>query len=142
MDWWAWFVLGAFLMGTELVVLDVAFYLMFIGIAAVLTGLAVFAGLPAEPWMQWVLFAVLAFTSMMSFRKRLYEKLRGNAPGYDATLTGEYLQLDEDLEPGATCSITYRGSSWTVQNSSSIRIEKGANTQIEGVNGLTLMVGS
>ncbi len=142
MDWWAWFVLGAFLMATELVALDVAFYLMFIGIAAVITGLAVLAGLPGDIWMQWVLFALLALASMLSFRKRLYEKLRGDAPGYDATLTGEYLQLDEDLAPGASCRITYRGSSWMVQNSSSNLIGKGVNTKIERVDGLTLMVGS
>lgn len=140
MDWWAWFVLGAFLMGVELVAIDAAFYLMFIGIAAVITGLAVFTGLPAESWIQWVLFSVLALSSMLMFRKRLYEKLRGNAPGFDA-IRGEFLELEADLEAGAKCRLAFRGSTWTVRNKGSSRLEKGASVQIKQVNGLTLIVG-
>jgi len=140
MDWWAWFVLGAFLMGVELVAIDAAFYLMFIGIAAVLTGLAVLSGLSPEAWMQWVLFAVLALSSMLMFRKRLYEKLRGNAPGFDV-LTGEFLELEEDLKAGATCRLAFRGSTWKVKNKGPESLAKGASVQINRVNGLTLIVG-
>jgi len=140
MDWWVWFVLGAFFMGVELVAIDAAFYLMFIGVAAVLTGLAVLADLPMEIWMQWVLFAVLSITSMLMFRKRLYEKLRGNAPGFDV-ITGEYLELEADLKAGASCRQAFRGSTWTVKNTGSSLLVKGTSTQVTQISGLTLVVG-
>jgi membrane protein implicated in regulation of membrane protease activity len=142
MDWWAWFVLGGLLMASELMLIDAAFYLMFIGVAASVTGLAVLAGIAPDIWMQWILFAILGVASMVVFRKRLYEKLRGNAPGFDATPKGEFVELEVDLSPGESCRITYRGSSWTVQNSGAKLIEKGSKTKINKVKGLTLMVGN
>lgn len=142
MDWWAWFVLGGLLMASELSLIDAAFYLVFIGVAAIVTGLAVLAGIAPDIWMQWVLFAILGVASMVLFRQRLYEKLRGNAPGFDATPTGEFVELEVDLSPGESCRITYRGSSWTVQNSGLKLIEKGSQTKINSVKGLTLMVGN
>ena len=133
MDWWAWFVLGGLLMASELLLIDAAFFLMFIGVAAMVTGLAVLAGIAPDIWQQWVLFAILAVASMVLFRKRLYEKLKGNAPGFDATPIGEFLALEDDLSPGESCRITYRGSSWTVQNSGLKLIEKGSHTKIISV---------
>ncbi len=142
MDWWAWFVLGGLLMATEIILIDAAFYLMFIGIAALITGAVGLTGVSLDIWAQWLLFAFLAITSMVIFRKRLYEKLRGDAPGFDASLKGEFLQLDTDLSPGDSCRISYRGSNWTVQNKGSTLIEKGSNTKITSVDGLTLVVGN
>ena len=141
MVWWAWFVLAAILMGAELMVVDVAFYLMFIGFAAAITGFIGMLGVTLEVWLQWIVFSVLAIGSMLMFRKRLYEKLRGNAPGFDATPLGELLQLNDNLAPGDSCRASYRGSSWTVRNDGTKLIEKGSSTEITAIDGLTLVVG-
>lgn len=141
MDWWVWFVLGIFLMGTELLAIDAAFYLMFIGVAALITGALGLTGIELELWLQCIIFAALALASMVLFRKRLYQKLKGDAPGYDATPLGETLRLDADLLPGDSCRISFRGSNWTVQNGGESTIEKDQAVEITDVRGLTLVVG-
>ena len=45
MPWWGWVIFGVLLLGSELFVVDVAFYLVFIGIAAAITGLVGLAGI-------------------------------------------------------------------------------------------------
>ena len=60
MPWWGWMIIGAILFGSELLLVDAGFYLVFIGIAAAITGLIGAAGLGLEPWLQWVIFSVIA----------------------------------------------------------------------------------
>ena len=99
MPWWGWMIFGAFLLGSELLAIDAAFYLVFIGFAAILTGVAELIGLELEFWAQWVLFAGLSLVAMVLFRKQLYEKIRGGGIGFDASPTGDILKLKETLQP-------------------------------------------
>ena len=71
MPWWGWIIFGMLLLGSELFIVDVAFYLVFIGIAAAITGLVGLAGIELALWGQWLLFAALAIVSMVLFRERL-----------------------------------------------------------------------
>jgi len=140
MPWWGWIIFGLLLLGSELMVVDAAFYLVFIGIAAVMTGLVGSAGLMLEPWVQWLLFAVLSISTMVLFRKRLYQKLRGGTANYDSGPVGESLRLEETLKPGDSCRMTHRGTTWTVLNRSSEVIEKGKDVKIDSIDGLTLII--
>ena len=63
MTWWGWIIAGAILLGAELSFVNAQFYLVFVGSAAILTGLATLV-LPLPEWVQWALFAVLAIVSM------------------------------------------------------------------------------
>ena len=141
MPWWGWIVVGALLFGSELMLVDAAFYLVFIGAAAIITGLTVMAGVGLEPWAQWLLFAGLAIISMVFFRERIYQKLRAVKTDYRSGPSGETIRLEQDLAPGESCRLDYRGTTWTVLNSGSEAIEKGKDIQIQKVNGLTLVVG-
>lgn len=141
MPWWGWIIVGALLFGSELMLVDAAFYLVFIGAAAIITGLTVMAGVGLEQWAQWLLFAVLAIVSMVLFRERIYQKLRAVKTEYPSGPSGETIRLEEDLAPGETCRLNYRGTTWTVLNGGSEAIEKGKNVEIKNVNGLTLVVG-
>ena len=85
MPWWGWMIVGALLLGSELLIVDAGFYLVFIGIAAAITGLVELAGLGLEPWVQWILFSVIALIFMVMFRKKLYAKLRGSGVGYETS---------------------------------------------------------
>ena len=141
MPWWGWIIFGAFLFGSELLLVDAAFYLVFIGIAAIVTGLVGLVGLQLEHWAQWLLFAVLSLSSMVLFREKLYKKIRGGGPGFDASPNGEILKLQESLQPGDRCRMEHRGTNWTILNSSAEAIEKGSNVQVTSVEGLTLKIG-
>lgn len=140
MPWWSWIIFGVVMLGSELLGVDAAFYLVFIGAAAILTGLIWLAGLTLEPWVQWLLFAVLSLLAMVFFRKRVYQKMRGGVAVYVSGPVGEFLHLEETLAPGASCRMSYRGAGWTVMNSGAHTIRKGERAQIKTVQGLTLMI--
>lgn len=141
MPWWGWMILGAFLLGSELMmIVDAAFFLVFIGAAAIATGVVVLTGVAIEPWAQWLLFSALAVTCMVFFRKRLYDKLRAPGVGYQDGLGGERIRLDEDLAPGARARQSYRGTDWTVINRGSAALTAGTEVTIDHVEGASIIL--
>jgi len=142
MPWWGWMIVGALLLGSELLIVDAGFYLVFIGIAAAITGLVELAGVGLEPWVQWILFSVIALILMVFFRKKLYAKLRGSGIGYETGPTGEIVTVEQPLQPGETGRLAYRGTEWTAVNTSDQAFEQGQHVQISSVDGLTLKLGT
>lgn len=142
MPWWGWFVIGVFLMLAELVGVDAAFYLIFVGVAAVLTGslLLVVPGLSVS--LQFVCFAVLSIATMVLFRQRLYNRFRGGAMGYKDPTLGASIVIDADLAPGATARVTHRGSPWTARNIGTTLIASGDRAVVSKTVGLELQVTS
>ena len=138
MPWWGWMILGAILFGSELLIVDAGFYLVFIGVAAALVGLVELAGVGLEPWVQWALFSVIALVSMVLFRQKLYAKLRGSGVGYEVGPAGEIVTVEQALQPGESGRLAYRGTEWTVVNTSDEVFEQGQHVQISSVQGLTL----
>ena len=63
MPWWGWIIFGALLLGSELMFIDAAFYLVFIGLAAIITGVVGLSGMDLEYWVQWILFAGLSLVA-------------------------------------------------------------------------------
>jgi membrane protein implicated in regulation of membrane protease activity len=123
MDWWAWIAVGAILLGSELAFVD-----------------AQFGGLELAPWLQWLIFAVLAAVSTIVFRRRIYERMRRKLPAMKGGPAGEMLIMPTALPPGETCRLEYRGGSWSAINGGKAEIAAGAKARIERVDGLTLVV--
>ncbi|MGO9933993.1 MAG: NfeD family protein [Steroidobacteraceae bacterium] len=140
MHWWAWIVIGAVLLGTELAFVNAQFYLVFLGISALVVGLLELGGLLAADWLQWTTFAVIAVISMLTFRKQIYDKMRGELPPLRSGPAGEFVTLPTQLAPGATCRLEYRGASWSALNGGKSAIEEGCSARIDRVDGLTLVV--
>ena len=138
MPWWGWIIFGALLLGSELLIVDAGFYLVFIGIAAALTGLIELAGLGLEPWLQWVVFSIASLVLMVLFRKQLYDKLRGSGVGYQIGPTGEIVTVEQTLQPGESGRLAYRGTEWSAVNTSDQVMEQGQHVQISSVDSLTL----
>jgi membrane protein implicated in regulation of membrane protease activity len=106
---WGWLVLGVLLFSAEMFLIDAQFYLVFLGAAAIVVGLVTWLGVPLPESGQWVLFAVLSLLAMLTFRKRLYEKLRKPQDTVPESLTvGDRVMLPESLAPGQTCRVEYR----------------------------------
>ncbi len=140
MQWWAWVVGGAVLLGAELGFVDAQFYLVFLGGAAVVVGLLA-ATVPAiADWVQWSAFAVLAVGSMVGFRSRVYAVVRGHLPAVGTGPIGGTLTLAEGLAPGQTCQAEHGGSFWSVRNAGTAALPAGARVRIVAVDGLTLKV--
>ncbi|MFT4591140.1 MAG: hypothetical protein ACI80M_000454 [Gammaproteobacteria bacterium] len=140
MPWWGWIILGAVLLGSELMVIDAAFYLVFLGIAAAITGLAVLLGIVMEPWLQWMMFGSLSLITMFTFRGRVYDKIRGNVADYAEGPVGQMLRLESDLAAGTQFRQEFRGSTWMVINRGTADITAGTEVPITEVSGLNLIV--
>ncbi len=141
MPWWGWIIFGALLLGSELMFIDAAFFLVFIGLAAIITGLVGLLGMSLDYWVQWILFAGLSLVTMVLFRKQLYEKLRGGSSvGYETGPAGETIKLDQNLAPGDRARIAYRGTTWTILNMGAEAMSSGENVRIHSVDGLTLKI--
>ena len=140
MSWWGWMVIGAVLLGAELFVVEAEFYLVFIGIAAVLTGLGVLV-VPSLPlWAHWLVFAGLAITSMIFFRRRVYGALRSAPLGLKPDLVGDILRVPASLAPGDTCRVEIRGTTWTAVNAGRSSLEAGEKATILAVDGVILRI--
>jgi membrane protein implicated in regulation of membrane protease activity len=140
MAWWSWMVIGMLLLAAELFIIEADFFLVFLGAAAIVTGLLGIAMPELPVWAQWLSFAVLALVSMLFFRKRVYNRLRRQVPDMANDMLSEHLTLPVSLPVDATCRVELRGSTWTVRNVGTVVIPPGVNVRIVGVDGVTLRV--
>lgn len=139
MTWWGWVIAGAILLGAELSFVNAHFYLVFVGSAAILVGLASLV-LPLAEWLQWGLFAALAVVSMVAFRSRIYQRFRGATPAVQTGPQGGVITLPAALGAGDSCQAEYGGSYWTVRNDSNAPLPAGSRARIVAVQQLTLLV--
>ena len=136
--WWVWIALGLVLFAAEMATPG-GFYLMFIGLAAIVVGLC--APVVTVNWVQVVIFAVLSVVFVTLLRKPLVERLRISTPKADQPeFIGETGKTLEDIAPGATGKVELRGVSWSAQNSSAQALAMGSSCKVTGRDGLKLIV--
>ena len=139
MNWWGWIIAGAILLGAELSFVNAQFYLVFIGSAAILVGI-ITAAMPVPVWAQWGLFALLAVVSMVSFRRRVYDRFHAALPQVNTGPAGGVITLKVGLAAGESCQAEYGGTFWTVRNDSDTALASGSRARITSVRDLTLLV--
>jgi membrane protein implicated in regulation of membrane protease activity len=142
MQWWTWFVLGTLLLAVELFAIDAQFFLIFIGAAAIVVGIIGMLGIGLPVWVQWVLFAGLSVGAVATMRRQIYAKLRSRPMANVDTDVNQRVRIPEELAPGKSARVEYRGTSWTVHNVGKHPIPAGQEVRIESVDGLTLHVRS
>jgi membrane protein implicated in regulation of membrane protease activity len=141
MPWWGWLVLAAVLLASEMFLLDAQFYLVFLGVSAAIVGLLGWTGLELAEWVEWLIFAILSVIAMVTFRRRVYEIVKGRTGVVEERITpGDRVVVPVRLDAGATCRVDYRGSSWTARNIGEGEIRAGAEAIIERAEGLTLHI--
>jgi len=140
MAWWSWGILGMALFGMELFAVDAQFYLVFAGLAAVVVGLLGLVGLELPVWAQWLSFAVLSVVAMFTIRGQIYSKLLSKPLGKVSTDVDQRIVIGQELAPGKSCRIEYRGSGWTAVNVGKHVIPAGGDARIDSIEGLTLHV--
>ena len=142
MIWWGWMIFGAVLLGAELFAIDAQFYLVFLGISAALLGLADLIGIALPEWLQWTTFAAFSLISFFTFRKSLYKRIHGGAGGFRGGLSGDIIDIGEEIEVGRETRVNHRGSKWTARNVGTEDIAAGTRAKIVKVDGLTLYLES
>ncbi len=139
MNWWGWISGGVIMLGAELLLIDAQFYLVFIGGSALLVGALVVLGLVVEPWLQWLLFSLIAVISLLGLRQRIYQRLRGGLPAIEVGgITGQTVHVPVALAAGEQCRLEFRGTTWDAVNADTGAISAGASARIERVEGLML----
>src|ERR1700679_2756358 len=126
MEWWSWIAVGAVLLGWELTFVDAQFYLVFVGASAFVVGMLQLTGLSMPVWLQWLIFAALSVSSLVIFRKRIYDRMRRQLPPLKGGPAGEIVTLPADLPPGESCRLEFRGCSWSALNGGKAPIAPGA----------------
>ena len=138
MPWWGWIIFGVVLLGAELLAIEAQFYLVLLGVAALLTGLGVAAGLPGPPYAEWGLFMVLAVVLMFGVRRQLYGRLVGSPPPMYEVVVGEIATVSETIEPGALGRAQLRGTEWMARNVGRTSLSEGQRARIERVENLVV----
>jgi membrane protein implicated in regulation of membrane protease activity len=103
-------------------------------------GLLGLSGIEMPIWLQWLSFAVLSLLAMVTVRRQLYEKLRTRPFGNVHTDIDRPVLIPEELAPGRSGRVEYRGSGWTALNVGDQVIPANSEVRIESVDGLTLNV--
>ena len=132
-----WVVLGLGLAAIELATPG-GFFVIFFGIAAAAVGLLDFVGLAPQPWVQWLLFPVIAVVSLRLFRKPLLDRLNVGEPKNVDSLVGEVTIAAADIPPGQHGRAELRGSSWSVRNVHTELVAAGQRCRVVAVQGLML----
>jgi membrane protein implicated in regulation of membrane protease activity len=143
MTWWLWILAGLVLMVAE-VVAPGGIIMLFFGVAALIVGALVAAGLGGPVWFQWLLFSVLSIVSLVTLRGPILRRMReGVARSAQVdSLVGELVLLITDLAPGAEGKVELRGTSWTAKNVGDRPLSKGQQCKVDRIDGLKLFVRS
>jgi hypothetical protein len=140
MPWWGWIVIGMLLLGAELFV-EAEFFLVFIGVSALVTGLVAVAAPGLPEWSHWLVFAAVAVASMVFFRRRLYRALRPqNVPGLKPAFLGDEIDVPVALAAGGTCRVELHGTTWQLRNTGVAPVAAGGRVRVVAVEGVELRV--
>ncbi len=139
MPWWAWILSGLVLLGLELAL--GTFYLVFLGIAAIVVGLLAMFGASGPAWLEWLLFIGFSVGLVLLLRKPLLGKFNIQSDSRDIdTLVGVTAVAVEGIPPGGIGRVEMRGTVWTAHNAGTTALAPGQRSQVERVQGLSLWV--
>lgn len=137
LSWWLWVVLGLVLAAIELATPG-GFFVIFFGVSAVVVGLLELAGLARAPWLQWLLFPVIAVVALRLFRKPLLTMLSTSEPPSVDSLVGEVAVAVADIAVGQHGRAELRGTTWQARNVGEYGVLAGQRSRVVAVEGLTL----
>lgn len=142
LDWWLWSLLGLALLGVELFTPG-GFFLVFLGVAALIVGGMTAAGAGGALATQVLLFMGLSAAGIALFRKALrarFGRPPANAADEVDSLVGTTAVALQTLLPGGSGRVELRGTPWSARNSGAVEVRRGQHCTVERVEGLTLWV--
>jgi len=142
MAWWAWILLGVFLLCSELAA-STGFTLVLMGVAAFMIGAANFMGLEGPLWAEWLAFGIIASMLVVVLRQRIHVLIWDQSEEMPSNpLIGETGQVHESLAPGEKGRAELGGSSWVILNAGDSELPHGARFRVVKVDGIMLHVES
>jgi len=138
MAWWGWIVIGVALLAAETAIAT-DFYLVVLGLSALLVGLIGLAGLSLPIWLQWLLFGALSAVFLVVVRRAL-PRTAGLRDDPNQVVVGEVALVKERIDPGSVGQAELRGATWTARNISSSPLAAGSRARVHRIDGLMLHV--
>lgn len=129
--------------GLILIIADVvfgSFFMLFLGVGALVTGAAVWSGMLANPVYQWLCFALVSLSGVISLRKTLISRFGSkSATGYDEH-TGQRVLVCEAIPAGGSGRVMYRGAEWPARTLDGSALEQHKHALIHALDGIVLIV--
>jgi membrane protein implicated in regulation of membrane protease activity len=138
-DWWMWIVFGVILAAIELLTPG-SLFIIFFGLAAMVIGLLSLMGVVEHPWIEWLLFSILALVALRLFRRPLLSRLEKDSYAAVDSLVGETAIASASMAPGEHGHVELRGSRWSSHNVGALTIEAASRCRVVAVEGLRLDV--
>jgi membrane protein implicated in regulation of membrane protease activity len=137
MSWWLWVVLGLVLAAIELATPG-GFYVIFFAIGALAVGALRLANVVNTPWLEWLLFPVIAVVALRLFRRPLLGRMQlGERDNVDP-LVGEVAIAIAEIAPGEHGRAELRGTGWSARNVGNRTLTAGQRCRVVAVQGLML----
>ncbi|HBL27035.1 MAG TPA: hypothetical protein DD490_09400, partial [Acidobacteria bacterium] len=136
MSWWIWILAGLALLGLELA--SGSFFMVFLGIAAIVVGLLdLLFGM--SPVLEWLLFTGLSAGLVLLVRKPLLGKFHiKNDPRDIDKMVGLAAVATEAIPPGGNGRVEMRGTVWTAHNDGAEPLAAGDRCRVDRMDGLSL----
>jgi membrane protein implicated in regulation of membrane protease activity len=136
-----WIMIGFVLVIAEFFL--TSFIVVFFGVAAIVVGVAIWLGLPADGGAAYVLFAAVALLTLFGLRGRFREWFTGDVAegGLDEDFIGHDARVESgfDAATPARGRVAYRGASWDAR-SATAQLEANSYVRIVGRDGTVLHV--
>jgi membrane protein implicated in regulation of membrane protease activity len=140
MDAGIWYLIGIALLAAEMLV-STGFYLLILGVAALVVGGLTHSGLVGTWMLQAVVFSVCSLGIWYFFAERLQTLLRSKEKEYQG-LIGQVARAQEAIAPGHKGGGELWGSPWRMENIGSSSINVGDECEVVSSDGLVLQVTS
>ncbi len=134
---WAWIIAGLVLLGLELVV--PGGFLVWLGVAGIVTGIVVFIEPIAWPW-QWLLFAVLALVAILLWTRFSRTRSKQTDSPYLNRRADRFIGREAVLEQpiaGGFGRLTLDDTVWRIAGQD---LPSGSRIRITGSDGAVLRV--
>ena len=139
-----WIVTGAILVLAEFMVSG--FIVLFFGVAAIVTGLAISLGVPGEGGIPYTIFVLVSLALLLFARKQMKRWFQGDVVGsqqneIDKEFIGEIVEIISGFDPDSPGYgiVSYRGSHWNAKSDTSFHTQ-GTRVSVIGRSSTTLIV--
>jgi membrane protein implicated in regulation of membrane protease activity len=129
--------------GLILIITDVlfgTFFVLFLGLSALIVGSLAWAGVLNDPLYQWILFSMFSILGVLSFRTRL-QKWFG--PGTDDKYNehqGNSVEVVTAFEGSNQGKVKYRGTEWLAVSTGGESFAQGETAVIEKLDGIIIYI--
>ena len=129
--------------GLALIIADVlfgTFFVLFLGISALIIGALAWAGVLNDTLYQWLLFAAISILGVVLFRSRL---LQWFGPGKDDKYNehqGHNVEVIDSMEGSKQGKVKYRGTEWMAVSASGETFLPGETAVIDKLDGIVIYI--